>query len=324
MADQGGVSGGSPYDDNGFEKVQHADISPSAGNPPGSYGGVQDLYGGAVSGDSEPQTKSFAPGPSPTQSSFVISSGVSTPPAVSASGSASSLTPSSNVSLSTGTSGGSVASSASKPEESKPAGGCCCAWIKNVDPKLLELIYWQDIKKTGAVFGSALILLLSLALFSVLSVIAYLSLIILTITLTFRLYKNVMTAVQKTGEGHPFKQYLEMDISLPDDKIHQCAEKLVKTLSGGCAELRRLFLIEDMVDSLKFGLLLWVLTYIGAWFNGMTLIILAMVGIFTLPKVYKVYQVQIDQHVELARTKIHAVIKQVQEKLPLPGKKKQA
>jgi len=226
--------------------------------------------------------------------------------------------------VSTGVSAGSTSAGGSKPDEVKAAGGGCCAWIKNVDPKVLDLIYWLDVKKTGAVFGSALILLLSLALFSVLSVVAYLSLIILTITVTFRLYKNVMAAVQKTGEGHPFKQYLEMDISLPDDKIHRCAEELVKSLSRGIAELRRLFLVEDMVDSLKFGLLLWVLTYIGAWFNGMTLIIIAMVGIFTLPKVYKVYQVQIDQNIELARTKIHALIKQVQEKLPLPGKKKQA
>lgn len=40
------------------------------------------------------------------------------------------------------------------------------------------------------------------------------------------------------------------------------------------AELRRLFLVEDLVDSLKFALLLWLLTYIGAIFNGMTVVIL--------------------------------------------------
>lgn len=36
----------------------------------------------------------------------------------------------------------------------------------------------------------------------------------------------------------------------------------------------RLFLVEDLVDSLKFGVLLWCLTYVGACFNGITLIIL--------------------------------------------------
>jgi hypothetical protein len=40
-----------------------------------------------------------------------------------------------------------------------------------------------------------------------------------------------------------------------------------------------------MLDSIKFGLSLWLLTYIGSWFNAMTLIILFWVGLFTIPKV---------------------------------------
>jgi hypothetical protein len=42
-----------------------------------------------------------------------------------------------------------------------------------------------------------------------------------------------------------------------------------------------------MLDSIKFGLSLWLLTYIGSWFNAMTLIILSWVGLFTIPKVIK-------------------------------------
>ncbi len=48
-------------------------------------------------------------------------------------------------------------------------------------------------------------MLLSLAMFSVLSVVAYLALAALTVTVSFRIYKNVLGAVQKSGEGHPFK-----------------------------------------------------------------------------------------------------------------------
>ena len=70
---------------------------------------------------------------------------------------------------------------------------------------VLDLIYWRDVKKTGVVFGSMLVLLLSLAMFSVLSVVAYLSLSALTVTVSFVIYKKIMQAVQKTGEGHPFK-----------------------------------------------------------------------------------------------------------------------
>ena len=70
---------------------------------------------------------------------------------------------------------------------------------------VLDLIYWRDVRKTGVVFGSMLLVLLSLAFFSLLSVLAYLSLAILTVTLSFRVYKNIMAAVQKSNDGHPFK-----------------------------------------------------------------------------------------------------------------------
>nr|XP_034325234.1 reticulon-1-A isoform X4 [Crassostrea gigas] len=231
------------------------------------------------------------------------------------------------------------------PERKDAVAAPADAWLKNVDPRgqkskiekkdeakvenessagvytLLDLIYWRDVKKTGVVFGSMLFVLLSLSCFSVLSVLAYLSLAVLTVTLSFRIYKNVLQAVQKSGEGHPFKHFLEMNIDLPEDKARDAVVDILKHLNCTFRELRRLFLVEDLVDSIKFGLLLWVLTYVGSWFNGMTLIILAVVAIFTLPKVYETYKVQIDNYVDLARTQKDNVWKQVQEKVPFLKKK---
>jgi hypothetical protein len=111
---------------------------------------------------------------------------------------------------------------------------------------------------------------------------------------------------------------------VPEEKIHKGAEQVAKASLRALNGLKQLFLVADMIDSLKFGLVLWTLTYVGGWFNGLTLVIIALLTIFTLPKVYEVYKVQIDQSVGLAKTKLEAVYKQVREKLPLPGKKKQA
>ncbi|KAG8511725.1 Reticulon-1 [Galemys pyrenaicus] len=69
----------------------------------------------------------------------------------------------------------------------------------------IDLLYWRDIKQTGIVFGSCLLLLFSLTQFSVVSVVAYLALAALSATISFRIYKSVLQAVQKTDEGHPFK-----------------------------------------------------------------------------------------------------------------------
>ncbi|KAH9642101.1 hypothetical protein HF086_007221 [Spodoptera exigua] len=69
----------------------------------------------------------------------------------------------------------------------------------------------------------------------------------------------------------------------------------------------RLFLVEDLVDSLKFGVLLWCLTYVGACFNGITLIILGWIALFTLPKAYEMNKAQVDANLELVRGKINEI-----------------
>nr|CAH7723829.1 unnamed protein product [Callosobruchus chinensis] len=183
---------------------------------------------------------------------------------------------------------------------------CPNAWFnpERLNPKVESLIYWRDPKKSGPVFGGVLAVLLSLTYFSLISVVAYLSLLALTGTIAFRIYKNVVQAVQKTGDGHPFKDYLDMDVSLPQDKVREIIEVAVAHFNAAVIELRRLFLVEDLVDSIKFAVLLWTLTYVGAWFNGMSLIIIAWVALFSLPKVYETNKTQIDANLDLVRTKL--------------------
>merc|ERR1712142_886634 len=77
-------------------------------------------------------------------------------------------------------------------------------------------------------------------------------------------------------------------------------------------ELRRLVLIEDMIDSIKFGIFLWVMTYIGAWFNGLTLMILGLVSMFSLPKTYEVYQEQIDAYLAIAQDQVKGIMAHVE------------
>lgn len=130
-------------------------------------------------------------------------------------------------------------------------------------------------------FSSVLLLLFSLTQFSVVSVGAYLALAALSATISFRVYKSVLQAVQKTDEGHPFKwvihnnwirhwiwnsfevlhvciepvhvsrSYLEMEIALSQDQISKYADKILLYTNTCMKELRRLFLVQDLVDSLK-------------------------------------------------------------------------
>ncbi|XP_029114525.1 reticulon-1a isoform X2 [Scleropages formosus] len=190
-----------------------------------------------------------------------------------------------------------------------------CSW-SSWKCQAMDLLYWRDLKQTGVMFGSVLLLLFSLTQFSVVSVGAYLALAALSATISFRVYKSVLQAVQKTDEGHPFKTYLEMEISLSQEQIQKYADMAQQYLNCTLKELRRLFLVQDLVDSLKFAVLMWLLTYVGALFNGLTLLILAVVSMFTMPVVYEKYQAQIDQYLGLVRTHVNCVVGKIQEKIP--------
>ncbi|CAK9807054.1 rtn1-a [Anthophora plagiata] len=196
------------------------------------------------------------------------------------------------------------------------------AWFNpdRLNPKVADLIYWRDPKKTGPVFGCILGVLLSLVYFSLISVFAYVSLLALTGTIAIRIHNTVLQAIQKTSDGHPFKNILEMDLTLPAEKVHEVADVAVAHVNAVARELRRLFLVEDFVDSLKFGVLLWCLTHVGSWFNGMTLIIIGVVALFTLPKVYETNKAQIDQNLALMQGKINELTAKVKAAIPF-GKK---
>ncbi|XP_073195393.1 reticulon-4 isoform X8 [Lepidochelys kempii] len=181
---------------------------------------------------------------------------------------------------------------------------------------LVDLLYWRDIKKTGVVFGASLFLLLSLTVFSIVSVTAYIALALLSVTISFRIYKGVIQAIQKSDEGHPFRAYLETDVAVSEELVQKYSNAALGHINGTVKELRRLFLVDDLVDSLKFAVLMWVFTYVGALFNGLTLLILALISLFSVPVIYERHQAQIDHYLGLVNKTARDAVTKVQAKIP--------
>uniref|UniRef100_A0A336LVG8 Reticulon-like protein n=1 Tax=Culicoides sonorensis TaxID=179676 RepID=A0A336LVG8_CULSO len=174
------------------------------------------------------------------------------------------------------------------------------AWFKPeaLHPKVESLIYWRDVKKSGVVFGIGLSVLLALSFCSLISVFAYVSLFALAGTVAFRIYKNILQAIQKTSEGHPFKEYLETDVTLSQERVQQLSSVAVSHFNAAVTELRRLFLVEDLVDSIKF----------------------AFIALFSLPKVYETNKTVIDAQFDVVRSKVTEITDKVKAAVPI-GKK---
>uniref|UniRef100_A0A3B3H991 Reticulon n=1 Tax=Oryzias latipes TaxID=8090 RepID=A0A3B3H991_ORYLA len=139
-----------------------------------------------------------------------------------------------------------------------------------------QLINWREPKRSAAAFGLSLLVLISVATLSVISVLSYLVLACLCVTITFRIYKSVIQAIQKSDEGHPFRSLLEKDISISSEAVRELGDQCLLHLNCFTSRTRRLLLVEDLVDSLKLATVMWVMTYVGGMFNGITILILGV------------------------------------------------
>jgi hypothetical protein len=149
-----------------------------------------------------------------------------------------------------------------------------------------KVYLWQDPTVTAPVFLSVLVTFVSVCYYSILSVFAYSALFVLGTATGVRLYVYVMNSILKKDVNDPLAKLEAIDPTVPEEKIQEYATVAAANANFVILELRRLFFIHDSLDSVKFGLTLWFLTYVGSWFNAMTLIVISWVGLFTLPKVY--------------------------------------
>lgn len=178
---------------------------------------------------------------------------------------------------------------------------------------------WVDPTLTAPVFVSVLVSLISICYYSVLSVIAYSALFILGTATGIKLYVYVMNNLLKKEAADPLARFDELDLTLSEEKVQEWSQSASSKLNCTITELRRLFLVENWVDSAKFGLTLWFLTYIGSWFNAMTLIILSWVALFTVPKIYTNNRQTFDPVLEKFQEQFDAIKTKVSAVIPSGG-----
>ena len=186
------------------------------------------------------------------------------------------------------------------------------------------IVYWEEPIVSGAVFGTVLVVLLSLASYSLITVVSYTCLTLLMVVLGVKLYSYVMVMMKKAEPGSdPLAKVSAMPVTIPDDTITNMSPCIASTINKTTTELRRLFLVEDMMDTIKFGLSLWLLTYIGSWFNMLTLLILGWVTLFSAPKLYVNNQAQVDEVMGQVMAQIEEVKGKVLAMIPNKSVKKE-
>ncbi|KAF8571046.1 hypothetical protein P879_01158 [Paragonimus westermani] len=197
-----------------------------------------------------------------------------------------------------------------------------------------QLLLWKDPTKSGIFVVLVLTVLCSLSCLSLVSVLAYAGLSLLCCTTAARLYqyllkptKNIATSnvTEASTTTDLFGEWFNKDIKLSGDWMSKHAVSLSSALEPYLIQLQSVLLLKSYIETCKFLVLLYFLSVLGSCFNLLTLIIIGFILLFTLPKIYRLYQKPLDKVYEKLRKHLSALNRKMQTVLEkVPGVKKSA
>ncbi|XP_049917990.1 reticulon-2a isoform X1 [Epinephelus moara] len=158
---------------------------------------------------------------------------------------------------------------------------------------VMDLIYWKDTERTGMILTGLVVGLLSLFQLSIITVISTVSLAVMCFTISVRIYYQVLYILNWGDGEHPFKSYLGLDISFSGEEADGYMQKAIVMVLSALDSLKGLFFVRNLVESIKFLVLMYLVTYLGELCNGLTLLIISVIALFSLPLFYRQRQEQV-------------------------------
>ena len=184
-----------------------------------------------------------------------------------------------------------------------------------IPESVLSLIFWEDVKMSLMVFLIATTLLISLNTMSFISVFAYFNLLLLVSVWSLKIYTSVQATLNSKPIEHPLQKWLDYDISITQDKVSQFSENAGPVLESGLRYARRIIMFENSVRTLKVVVIMYMLTYLGAIMNFLTLVFLAFIGAFTGPFIYEMKQQEINAFLRMTVAKVYQIANETWAKL---------
>ncbi|KAM4566699.1 reticulon-2a isoform 1-T1 [Odontesthes bonariensis] len=183
---------------------------------------------------------------------------------------------------------------------------------------VMDLIYWKDMERTGMVLTGLVVGLLSLFQLSVIAVVSTVSLAVMCFTISVRIYYQFLYILNWGDGKHPFKWYMDLDISFSGEQADIYMQKAIVMTLSAVDTLKRLFFVGSLFESLKFLFLMYLVTYLGELCNGLTLIIISVIAVFSVPLFYQRRQEEVDSVFAKIQANIDNV-KEILRRLPQGG-----
>jgi len=204
-----------------------------------------------------------------------------------------------------------------------------CQAVSQLQKKLAEmapkqganLIYWRNPIQSGIVFGLTLAIIITFMFLSSLAAISFWLLALLIIVGLHKLYNYVMITFVGRVQDDIFDSIFPPDVHVSERQAQALANNIRVNGTTILKQARNLFLWNNLSHSVLFGLTLFVFFYIGLSMNALTFALIGLIFLFTVPKIYQVYQVPIDRVAKQALDQINQLLAKVTSKLPNKAKK---
>ena len=201
-----------------------------------------------------------------------------------------------------------------------------------VSHSVADILMWKNLKDSAIVFSLGVFLLFCLTRFSLISIIAYASLAVLIVAGGYVFVRQMMHTMQNKSsaaaaanneEGaqqqqqkpqepaHPFYKMLQKDVVIQPEVAHQQLDTLLQPINQTLLRMRNLYLADSLAQTLKLAFIMYIMTYIGRWFNLLTLVSIGWVLAFIVPRVYTMYRPQIDCCMKTMETQVKTVMDKV-------------
>eukprot|EP00794_Sanderia_malayensis_P007906 gene7906-8760_t len=158
-----------------------------------------------------------------------------------------------------------------------------------------DIILWKDVRISASIFGLLLFLLTALSFYSVLTVLTCLTIPFITLQLMLRAVWVLKCAFLKEPLANPFQAWVDKDIDIDDNKISRCNNQVLQVANTAMKSLKHIVFVVDLLDTAKALAVLFFLYYLSNNFSGITLLFASTVIIFTIPKIFKLYQADIHR-----------------------------
>jgi len=118
-----------------------------------------------------------------------------------------------------------------------------------------------------------------------------------------------------------FDSIFPPDVNISERQAQALAHSVHVNGTSLLKHARNIFLWKNLTNSILFGLILFVFFYIGLSMNALTFAFVGLIFLFTVPKIYQVYQVPIDRTAKQILDRINQLLAKVTSKLPNKQKK---